>query len=473
MEELEIFFENSCVFRNTFLNMLLGTNVSVTSEKATYSPSAINISALVHNSRKDLFAPFLNSCWCIRSNLLSYNSEKYFVFVSAAMEFISEIEKNIVKLLDALKNLPAEISADSSKTYAYILRVTTLLDSVEKNVASLNYTLTILDTKTSENPVPTPEDPTTPTTPLERIKKFMSSLSKSNLKGSAALDAAVKACSNFGSMQETINLMVEQASVANSATEFLENQCGIILDNADTGAITGSDAGGEITKTAESVVPETDGSNSYPPSKTFTVKGLTVTVPEKSTLTESQKNIVRLLYNHWIEKSLELIEESFSYSFNDNDVSVKEMEVVFYTDTTTQELAAVRRYYSDAEMTELGKLDLRINCHYYENLSADDLNGVGQNTSAYLDRTIAHEMTHAVMAAKIKYFDYLPLFIQEGTAELVHGIDDHRRSQIAELAGDSSKLQTYLDLNSTLKDVYIYAAGFMFLRYLAKQAAST
>lgn len=323
MEELEIFFENSCVFRNTFLNMLLGTNISVTSEKATYSPSAINISALVHNSRNELFAPFLNNCWCIRSNLLSYNSEKYFVFVSAAMEFISEIEKNIVKLLDALKNLPAEISADSSKTYAYILRVTTLLDGVEKNVASLNYTLTILDAKISENPTPAPEDTTPTTTPLESIKKFMSSLSSSNLRGTAALDAAVIACSNFESMQDAIESMLEQASAANSATEFLENQCGIILDNADTGAITGSDAGGATTKTAQSVVPETGGSNSYPPSETFTIKGLTVTVPEKSTLTESQQNIVRLLYNHWIEKSLELIEESFSYSFNDSDVSVK------------------------------------------------------------------------------------------------------------------------------------------------------
>ncbi len=173
---------------------------------------------------------------------------------------------------------------------------------------------------------------------------------------------------------------------------------------------------------------------------------------------------------------MELIEESFGYSFNDSDVSLNELDVVFYEDSTTQELAAVRRgYKTDTAIpyTELGSLLLRINCHYYENLSADNLNGVGQNATAYLDRTIAHEMVHAVMAAKIKYFNYLPLFIQEGAAELVHGIDDHRRSQIAELAGNSSKLQTYLNLNSTLNDVYVYAAGFMFLRYLAKQAVST
>lgn len=287
MEELEIFFENSRVFRNVFLNMLLGTNISVTSEKATYSPSAINISALVHNSRNNLFAPFLNSCWCIRSDLITYDSEKYFAFISAAMEFVSEIEKKTVKLLDALKNLPDEISADSSKTYAYISKVTTLLDGIEKNVASLNYTLTILDAKTSENPTTAPEETETPMTALESIKKFMSSLSNSNLKGSAALDAAVKACSDFDGVQEAINLMLSQASSANSATEFLENQCGIILDNSDTGAITGSDAGGETTKTAEKIVPESS-SVIYPTSNTFSIRGLNVKVPELSTLTDSQ-----------------------------------------------------------------------------------------------------------------------------------------------------------------------------------------
>ena len=38
-----------------------------------------------------------------------------------------------------------------------------------------------------------------------------------------------------------------------SYTEFLEDKCGIILGNEDTGAITGSDAGGSVTKNRKQV----------------------------------------------------------------------------------------------------------------------------------------------------------------------------------------------------------------------------
>ena len=36
---------------------------------------------------------------------------------------------------------------------------------------------------------------------------------------------------------------------------------------------------------------------------------------------------------------------------------------------------------------------------YYNDLVEGDVNGKSTMTDAYLDRTIAHEMTHAVMAA--------------------------------------------------------------------------
>ena len=41
------------------------------------------------------------------------------------------------------------------------------------------------------------------------IKQFMASLDKTTLEGTAALDEAIKACSNFNGIQDAIDHMVE------------------------------------------------------------------------------------------------------------------------------------------------------------------------------------------------------------------------------------------------------------------------
>ena len=117
-------------------------------------------------------------------------------------------------------------------------------------------------------------------TQQEVIKKFMASLDKTTLKGTAALDEAIRACSNFNSLQEAFNKMVSDCSNASSADDFLKNYCGIILDNEDTGAITGSDAGGSKVKTAESIVPESGSLDTSFNLTSFTVNGLTVTLDD-------------------------------------------------------------------------------------------------------------------------------------------------------------------------------------------------
>ena len=85
------------------------------------------------------------------------------------------------------------------------------------------------------------------------IQSFMKSLDDTAESGTAALDEAVRACSDFESAQAVVDKMVKDCQSAGSATEFLEEKCGIILNNADTGAITGSDMGGSDAKTAESI----------------------------------------------------------------------------------------------------------------------------------------------------------------------------------------------------------------------------
>lgn len=296
------------------------------------------------------------------------------------------------------------------------------------------------------------------------IKDFMKFLDNTSLSGTSALDAAVSSVSKFSSWSELTKTMINDCKAYNGDYEaFLNDTCNIILDNVDTGAITGSDAGTSVTKSAESIISES-GSVTYPSSNVFTVQGLTVTVPELDTLSDSEKFIVGALYTWWLDESLTLINSSFGMNFTESGTTVKEMDVTFYDSEDGR--MAVTSYSTGQKCTEL---HLKINMHYYDNIDTSNLNGVGSSQAlTYLDRTIAHEMVHVVMAANVDYFNNLSTVFKEGIAELVHGIDDKRRDKIQDLATSSSSLQSALNGSGTSA----YAAGYMALRYLAKQAAA-
>ena len=295
------------------------------------------------------------------------------------------------------------------------------------------------------------------------IKNFMSSLDTTTKSGTAALDEAVASVSKFSSWSELINTMVSDcAAYAGDGDGFLRDKCGIILGNTDTGAITGSDAGGSSTKTADSVVPES-GDWTYPAASSFTVSGLTVNINNFDNLSQSEQWIVGALYTWWIKEGLALINSSFGMNFNAMTATVKTLDIYFYNSADGK--MAVSNYSAGQKSSELR---LNINMHYYENIDMANPNGVGSSEAlTTLDRTIAHELVHAVMSANVDWYSNLPVSFKEGSAELVHGIDDKRYDQIVTLSNNSSALQSAMNqtgLNS-------YAAGYMALRYLAKQAA--
>lgn len=294
------------------------------------------------------------------------------------------------------------------------------------------------------------------------IKNFMGALDTTTLKSTAALDAAVKSVSNFSSWSELTNTLVKDCKAyGDDYQNFLKNACGIILNNDDTGAISGSDAGGSTAKTAASIVPET-GAWKYPASNSFTIEGLTVTMPAKNKLDDSQKFIVGALYSWWVKESLDLIKNSFGFTFKESGTSVKKIDVQFYNKNDGN-FASIS--YGSSKKTT--KLTLKINMRYYSDIDQNNPNGSASKASKFLDRTIVHEITHAVMAANIDYFSRLPTVFKEGAAELIHGIDDARYDLIKSLASNSSSLQSAIKGSNTAT----YAAGYILLRYLAKQAA--
>ena len=312
------------------------------------------------------------------------------------------------------------------------------------------------------------------------IIDFLSYLDNSTLSAQDALDGAINYASG-GMFQNEEDLKTRFLSDMAGGGDLL-SLCGIDLTNEDTGAITGADAGGEKVKTKDSIVPEkgtpyTGGV----PSGTTNINGLTVTWPESSaydSATPEQKaamqKIASALSSQWLKNCMDLVEESYELNFKEPQTAIKSMKV--FLDTTTGQDGTL------AYVKTSNPLELHVNMAYYTALI--DSNPSGESTTdgakapSYLDRTIAHEMTHAVMAANISNFGAIAtkhLYITEGLAELVHGIDDVRKTRIEKLATDNERLSKAINgvdgSKTPQEDSDPYAAGYIILRYLAKQAA--
>ena len=315
------------------------------------------------------------------------------------------------------------------------------------------------------------------------IKNFMAALDTTTLKGTAAVNAALQACSNFSTLQEFRNKIVSDCESAGDAQTFLREYCGIIIGNSDTGAITGSDTGNGLVKTAKTIVPESGDLQKFTGNE-FTVGGLTVKLGNEggssavkvrsfSNLSKQEKYIWQSFYSYWLENSLDLIGNSSgeNFSFNDESSAVTKTLYFVFDNEDNGILAATWGGPSYAQKSA-NDLELHVNLNFYGTATGGD--GIPASNQNYLDRTLAHELTHAVMRANIDYFDYLPAWLKEGMAELTHGVDDKRTSDLRTLAGNSTLLKRALmDLSASGVKSPAYSGGYLALRYLAKQAADT
>ena len=183
---------------------------------------------------------------------------------------------------------------------------------------------------------------------------------------------------------------------------------------------------------------------------------------DKTYSTEQMINAA--LYSEWIPNSLESIKNSLGLDFA-NSNGVKEIGV-YFSNESGNTLAYVTNWSSGGKATELA---MTVNMDFYNNLDKDDVNGKsGTPGSGYLDRTIVHELTHAVMASNITGFKNLYSCIKEGAAEVVHGIDDFRTGDILTFASSASDINSNLDKSTgAADDVKHYAGGYVMYRYMA------
>ena len=301
-------------------------------------------------------------------------------------------------------------------------------------------------------------------TPLETIKRFVHSLSDTDESDSTrALDEAVRVCSNFNGIQDAIDHFIADCRDINDAYRFLVEKCGILLDNADTGAITGWDAGGLTVKTDKNIIDETSEAN-YPAETSFTRNGFTFYVPTQNSIDDEEQLIVRGLYSWWLEGALDLIEESYGLNFNEG-ARFNFADLNMYHDSSESKTGNFSSGWSssDGERDYWAKLNLNM---ANISLDSDDPTGGG------LDRTIAHEMTHAMHQSYFNAFE--PRFLHEGLADLTCGVDRKRRSSIIELADDADSLAAAIRLDNVKPSSGdLYSTGYMFLRYLAKAGSDS
>lgn len=184
---------------------------------------------------------------------------------------------------------------------------------------------------------------------------------------------------------------------------------------------------------------------------------------------DARTAIIKGLSSEWVQAALDLVDSSFGLGFNDTNganAGVREIDVQFEDNETSTNLAYVTNWPSSG--SKASKLTLTINMKYYNSLDTTSVDGASSDTSMYLDRTLAHEFTHAAMAANIADFNSLPKWFKEGSAELVHGADDARAVSMVKLLNSPTTLQNVLNGTYDTGD-YAYAAGYMILRYMTKE----
>lgn len=151
---------------------------------------------------------------------------------------------------------------------------------------------------------------------------------------------------NYTRLKSTYASTWDAYKSGNQSQNFLEEVCGIRRGNEDTGAITGSDAGGSVTKTATSIIPENTSEKTLKTSEynSFTKKGLTVNITydnptytsygsdyndSKDLYRTKEEIIVEHLYNWWIPEALDLIDNSLGVNFSDGNAHSNTLNVKF------------------------------------------------------------------------------------------------------------------------------------------------
>jgi flagellin len=192
-----------------------------------------------------------------------------------------------------------------------------------------------------------------------------------------------------------------------------------------------------------------------------------------------QQNLISSLKKWWLAEAEDLVFDSYGIS-----ASGINMTVEFVNDSVSTYAAMVEAGYavpssppdSHGDPNITGKavtdLNLKINLAYAQPTDTPD----GGTYYQYVDRVIAHEITHAVMASTMNIGDLSTWFI-EGVAEFTHGGDERLESSIQTLGGGNNDAGVAAVVGQITAgrfedwgagNSHDYSAAYLAVRYLDK-----
>lgn len=181
-----------------------------------------------------------------------------------------------------------------------------------------------------------------------------------------------------------------------------------------------------------------------------------------SPLSTTEKRIVTDLQTSWLEQSETIIKDYFGLEA-DGNVTLK---VVLDPDISASAYVS----FFDAPTNTM---ELHIDVGEFETLYAA-YDGGNQNALNALDQLVAHEMTHAVMAATTN-LEQFPLWFTEGAAEFIPGGDSRLSNVLGTTTPNLAQAQVVVDGIDSMDGVsdpawtasqQEYATAYVATRYL-------
>ena len=319
----------------------------------------------------------------------------------------------------------------------------------------------------------------------EVMKRFFSKYSTTNMRGSdgkintKSMDDIISYTSNgkFKTYQSLLDSFVNDLNTAHtnrwSVEKFCETYCGMNFKNNDVGAIGGLDIGGSTIKNASAIVSDVAMNQwKLPTSNKVTIDGCTFVFDKTTGLSSKEQYLLKGLSSSWLKGALQTLKDGYGLSFTSSLANCKTITVKFVSENSKRAAwvsAAINRTSGKAT-----RLELYINTYLdFDTSSVDGKvlgNFVGENL---LDRTLAHELTHACMYSVGTFGNDMPVALSEGLSELLVGIDDTRKSYVT-TALSKSNVATFtkgMALNATsVADQIKYGGSVALLRYLIQQS---
>ncbi|MBS4195482.1 flagellinolysin [Lederbergia citri] len=262
-------------------------------------------------------------------------------------------------------------------------------------------------------------------------------------------------------LQRGRELMVQAANDTNAESdlEAIQSEVSQLLEEIDHIAATTEFNGISLLGGQVVVPPPAPGSfGGWPGAPTQTVQS-----KELDPNLSLKEKIATVMRWSMLEQSENRIQEFYGLGNDPNQEKIN-MNVSFVNEPGQSYLAYVSYYVNNS--TQQGyNLSLVVNEAYFNEIGWPD----GGSYPMYLDRTIAHELTHAMMATSMR-FGEMPKWFKEGTAEFIEGGDERLLADLS-YHGVNGIINAFGNgTDSSWKGKSLdYSAGYLATRYLHEQ----